>query len=175
MRGPDEFAKKLKKANLILDSAIKIDPKYHIAYQNKLDNLISLREYKRALAVSDSLLKIRASLEIMTVKGVLLQKLGNTPAAKIIYQKALKVGHANYIAKPSANLVCNITVVHFFLGGKQKALNFLDAERKKFANEPKSLKQIDAVENFLPILTVDLILRDRPQPTQTKGAKKPIS
>ncbi|MGF1925177.1 MAG: hypothetical protein ACQUHE_13445 [Bacteroidia bacterium] len=46
-----DLSMKLKKSNLILDSAIKLDPKYLLTYSNKLNNLIALGEYQQAIEI----------------------------------------------------------------------------------------------------------------------------
>ncbi len=156
--GPGDFNNNLKQANLLLDSAIKTDPKYIIAYQNKLNNLIHLQVYKRAINVADSLLKIKSIPEIITTKGFLLQKTGNMVAAKQCYHKALKDSQAMYESKPSAGTLCNIAYLHSLINGQQKALEYLNRQKIKFSKEPRALKQINHFEKDLPNLTVDKML-----------------
>jgi tetratricopeptide (TPR) repeat protein len=78
-------------------------------YQNKLINLISLKEYKRAINVADSGLKIKPIPEITTANGFLLQKTGNLAAAKQSYLKALNDSQASYNSNPSVSALINIT------------------------------------------------------------------
>lgn len=160
-----DLSMKLKKSNLILDSAIKADPKYLMPYSNKLNNLIALGEYQQAIEIAESASKIRPFLEMLTAKGALLQKTGKLPEAKKAYSLALEVGKANYLAKPSANLLCNITVVHLLLNGQQKAFHFLRTEKIKFISDPRSAKQLAEFEKILPKLTLDNILGIRSKRT----------
>ncbi|MGF1925178.1 MAG: hypothetical protein ACQUHE_13450 [Bacteroidia bacterium] len=80
------------------------------------------------------------------------------PEAKKAYSLALEVGKANYLAKPSANLLCNVAVVHLLLNGQQKAFDFLRTEKIKFLSDPRSAKQLAEFEKILPNFTMDNIL-----------------
>lgn len=170
--GPGDLNKKLKQANLLLDSAIQIDPTYGMAYSRKMTNLIAIKEYKSAIQVADAVLKIKPILEILTGKGALLTKTGALDAAKKTYDQAITVGQADYAAKPSANVLCNIAVVYMLRDGQQKALDYLKKEKSKFANDPKGMKQITEVEKELPKLTVDKLLGIRPPTIPPPGVKK---
>ncbi|MEJ5994960.1 hypothetical protein WG904_11080 [Pedobacter sp. Du54] len=150
--------KKLKQANLILDSAIRIDPTNLMPYTNKLNNLIALKEYESAIEVTNSALKVKPVLELLTAKGALLQKTGNLSEARQMYKKALNFGQNTYKLKPSSTLLCNLAVLHNLLEGKKKTLEFLNLEKANFANDPRGLKNIEAFEKILPNLTVDKIL-----------------
>ena len=172
MWGPGERAQRIKKANLILDSAIKIDPTYQLAYQRKMSNLISLKEYKRAIKMADSATKIKPILETLTAKGALLTKVGEPDAAKKAYDQAITVGQADYAAKPASNVLCNIAIAYLLRDGQQKALDYLKKEKTKFANDPEGLKQINEVEKTLPKLTVDNLLGIRPPVAPPPGVKK---
>ncbi|KQC00034.1 tetratricopeptide repeat protein [Pedobacter sp. Hv1] len=169
---PGNRNQKIKQANLLLDSAIKIDPTYRLAYHRKMSNLILLKEYKRAIKMADSATKIKPVLEILICKGALLTKIGEPDAAKKAYEQAIKVGQADYVAKPTSDVLCNIAVAYLLRDGQQKALDYLKKEKTKFANDPKDLKEINRVEKILPKFTVDEILGIRPPVPPPPGVKK---
>lgn len=156
MQGQGTLINRVDKSNQLLDSAITLAPTYIIAHQNKLNNLITIKNYDKALEVSDAILKLNPSIEIGTAKAALLHKKGKVSESKKSLSESIAQAYEKYKSKPSSNLLCNIAVAYFLNGEKQKALNLLATEKTKFSK--KERLQIDGIGQQLPSFTFDVIL-----------------
>jgi tetratricopeptide (TPR) repeat protein len=158
INGPGEKFKKVNQANLLLDEAIKLDSRYTVAYSNKLQNLISIQNFKRAINVADSLIKIKPYMGVYTAMGLLQQKTGNLKTATLNYNKALTLGLADYFKKPSPTMLCELSNLYFLISGKEKAISFLNSEKEKFRANIQGYTQIEWFAKELPNSTVNKLL-----------------
>lgn len=158
IQGPGDISARLEKSNALLDSAIHIDPRYVIAYQNKLNNLITLKKYDLAIDVADVILVLKPSIEVSTAKAGLLYKNGKETEASIVLNEAIVLANEQYDKHPSLNLLTNIIVAYSLNGQKQKGLDLLYSEMGKFDKDPKLKQEISTFERNLPLITFDEIL-----------------
>ena len=155
-RDTGTLSSNLEKANILLDSAILLEPRYIMAYQSKLDNLITLKRYDEAITLADAILELKPSIEIGTVKSALLYKKGKNGEARKTLSQAIAKANDEYRKKPSSNLLGNIAIAYVLNSEKEKAVEFIDNEKVKYGSKEK--KQIEAIRNYLPSFTYDEIL-----------------
>lgn len=140
----------LVRANQLLDSAINIDPSYVIAYGNKIQNLLSLKEYHLALDWSDSLLSIKpGSAETLTGKGLIYDKLGDTSRAQANYNTGNQIYKTRYNSDHSINNLKSLAFNYYLLYGKAKAFELITKEEYRFKNSPQEFKKINQFKNYL--------------------------
>lgn len=172
LQGNGSLNYRIEKSNRLLDSAILIEPKYTIAYQNKLNNLITIKSYNEAIAVANSLYKMKPSIEIGTAKSALLHKKGNFEEARSNFDQVIKQAERQYHDKPNSTLLCNIAVAHFLNNQRQKAFDLLDSQINKFNDKDK--KQINAFKRLLPSFTYDEILNSHKAVVKPNKLKNPV-
>ena len=172
LQGSGSLGYRIEKSNRLLDSAISIDPKYTIAYQNKLNNLITIKSYNEAITVANSLYKIKPSIEIGTAKSALLHKKGNIEEVRSNFDQVIRQAEKQYLSQPNPTLLCNIALAHFLNNQRQKALDLLDSEVNKFNDKDK--KQINAFKRLLPSFTYDEILNSHKAVVKSNKLKNPV-
>lgn len=149
----------LVRANQLLDSAINIDPSYVIAYGNKIQNLLSLKEYHLALDWSDSLLSIKpGSAEILTGKGLIYDKLGDTSRAQANYNTGNQIYKTRYNSDHSINNLKSLAFNYYLLYGKAKAFELITKEEYRFKNSHTELEEINKFKTLVNKVTKDELL-----------------
>lgn len=174
---PGIYQEKLRKANEILDSAIKIDPKYPVAYQNKISNLISLKDYKSGIKVADLLLEIQPLDATRIKRAVMIEKTGDRNQALQIYKQVYKRFLSTFNKSPTGISLTDLSYITFLIEGKEKAFQKLKAGKKRLSKDDQNIKMVDDLERKLPTLTIDKILGVNPDihvPLHIKK-KRPIS
>jgi len=79
----------IKKALVILDSAINLDTTYDFAYQNKANYLCKLKEYDSAIKTLDKVILLHKNTEVvLSLQGFMLEKIGKEKDALAKYQAA---------------------------------------------------------------------------------------
>lgn len=92
---------KYDSALLYLDSAIKVDKDYYIAFGNKSSVYCALKDYKNSLEETKQLLTIKPELaESWVIGGMLCEKLGDTLNALIYYKRSIELFNGR-IANPN--------------------------------------------------------------------------
>jgi tetratricopeptide (TPR) repeat protein len=83
---------KTDSALIFLDSAIKIDPSYHIAYANKSKIYCELGDLNQASVFAEKQILVKPDLaEGCTWTGLLFDKLGDTLKAFAYYRKSVEI------------------------------------------------------------------------------------
>ena len=77
-------------ALMCIDSAIKMDNKFHISYINKANILRSLGEYNQAINCLEEVLKIKEYPEAIFMLGLMNEKIGKQKIANQKYHEALR-------------------------------------------------------------------------------------
>jgi tetratricopeptide (TPR) repeat protein len=81
-----------KKAITLLDSATSIDSNYFLGYYNKLMFLNQLRQYDKAIAAVNHLIRIRPGInDLYLTGGMLFDKTGDTLTARLYFEKTLAI------------------------------------------------------------------------------------
>ena len=146
----------LRKANKLLDSAIKIDPGYTIAYGNKIQTLVKLKEYQEALKWNDSLIAISPIAETIMFKGLLIEKLSGKSEAIKTYQSSYKLFATRYTSSVNLGNLKNLCVNEMLLNGKIRAISLLDKEESKFTSN--EMNDLNDFRRYLAELSIDSFL-----------------
>lgn len=126
----------LLKAIDILNQAIQKDTSYYMAYSNKASLLCSIGDISEAIITLDQIIKINNDLlEIKTLKGYMLEKLGNKNQAiqiykDVLYQYDLKLN----TDKSNVKLMLNRAFLYFFINDDNKAITEYNRISKLYPN-----------------------------------------
>ncbi|MGB4775957.1 MAG: hypothetical protein WBP45_12340 [Daejeonella sp.] len=135
----------LLRANQLLDSAIQIDRTYHLAYSNKIQNLVKLKQYQQALAWSDSALSIRPGLaEVLTGKGLVYDKLGDSSRAKASYMAGNVIYESRYASEPTVHNLISLAFNYYLSYSKAKCFELIEEEEEyRFKNSSKDRETLN--------------------------------
>ncbi len=140
----------LKKANTLLDSAIAIDPDYIIARQNKIANLISLKDFESSIQEIDEVLALRPNyIEMVCFKALVLEFIGQPEEAMRLYEKVASYYKRNYGTKHSFNALENYVISTFLLRNRQEALTILNKEYEKLPEDEQSPKRLQVFREMI--------------------------
>ena len=150
---------RLIRANQLLDSAIKIDRSCYLAYTNKIQNLVKLKQYHQALAWSDSVLNVKPDLaEVLTGKGLIYDKLGDTSRAQMNYIAGNPIYESRYASNHNINNLKGLAFNYYLSYGKSKAFELLDQEKYRFKNSHTELEEINKFKTLVNKVTKDELL-----------------
>ncbi len=172
LHGSGSLISRIALSNNTLDSAILIDPNYTMAYQNKLNNLITVKSYDNAIDVANSIYKLKPSIEIGTAKSALLYKKGKLDEARANLDQTIKQAEKQYRNKSNPTLLCNIAVAYLLNNQRKKAFDLLDSQINNFNDKEK--KHINTFKNYLPAFTYDDILNSHKALAKQNKSKSPV-
>ncbi len=135
----------LNKAIVLLDKALKISPKYLLAYENKIHYLTIMGKYKEAISVIDEALKVSPDNPFFIFpKGILYEKAGMKELAEKNYKESILCFDKSISLSPDDfNLLVNRSFTKIFIKDKEVAINDFKALKKRYDKNSKEYKQLD--------------------------------
>ena len=141
----------------LLDSAIKIDPNYKMAYSNKIYYLTQIERWKEALKYTEILQKLSPpSGELLSGKADILKKLKRNEQALVSYREALKILETEYKKNHWVVKLMNLSYVRFRIYDKiDSAYSLIDREKYRYKDSALAKKQLFAFKRkILPEIAV---------------------
>lgn len=119
----------------ILDKAIRLDPRYHVAYANKADILSILGKYDEAINLYEHIVENIKSdyIEIYSVLGMHYEKTGKDSLAREYYEKAI-TKYTERIEEKN-DIIDMVNKAHLvYILDKEKGLNEIDSLIEVYPN-----------------------------------------
>lgn len=130
----------------LLDQSIKTDSTNYLALENMTNVLIKLDKRVEAIKVIDLIIrKNRYNAEAISVKGFILEKMGENSLAKKQFLKAINI-YQNRPKKNTGEKVsdeCNKVFLFLFLENKDKVIEKLDSLKTVFHKQEKIINSIE--------------------------------
>lgn len=147
-----ERVRKYYQALNLLNKATDLDSNYLPAYTNKQRVYEDLKDYQSAFNITEEIKVIKGDYpELILAQGILLEKLGKSEEAKIIFENALTLFHKKIDSGTSSifNDKINICYLILFLEGKDKALQELNNLKSAFPDKKGAIEHHKIIiENF---------------------------
>lgn len=142
----------LQEAIKLLDSAISIQPRYIIAYENLAQYSAENKEYKKAMEALDTLEKLRPNHpEFLIEKGKLYAVKGQVKQSRVNYLKADKILKEKYEQEHGINELKNIAYIKLLLYNIDSSFAFIDREKYRFQNNVRQRQELFYFKkNILP-------------------------
>lgn len=136
----------VKRAIDLLDEAIAIDPSYRLAYSNKIQFQMYLKDKEGALETFSQLERLGALDPVrLLYKGMLLELNGRKKEAMDVYAQVVSLFRKQLEEKPDVTVLMNYALAVYLKDGKKYAYDDLN---KKMPEEMASGKN-DVMRGFL--------------------------
>lgn len=140
----------LNKANNLLKQAIEIDENFVLAYINRANVLIKLKEYEEAINLLQRASELKENFaEVISMQGFLYEKIGNLDSANKKYQQAIEA-YNKRIADNSNNIEDKVSrsFMLIFIEDKNTALEEIKKLSEEYPENPLVREMEQTIRNF---------------------------